>query len=110
MLILWKDDPEYTEEQDIEMDEQFTFEREAIVQKLQSIITRSNMAKSVVYVDKYLKAENYSYRHGVQTRRALRDLSFQINAGEKIGVVGRTGAGKSTLISALFRYSTWSDS
>eukprot|EP01147_Barroeca_monosierra_P004350 gene4350-6642_t len=33
----------------------------------------------------------------------LHDVSFVINAGEKIGVVGRTGAGKSSLISALFR-------
>ena len=105
---LKKDDPNFKQDQDIEMDEKFTFERKAIVEKLQSIITRSNMAKSVVYIDKYLKAEHYSYRHGAFTRQALKDLNFQINAGQKIGVVGRTGAGKSTLISALFRYSTLS--
>jgi len=33
----------------------------------------------------------------------IKDLSMQIKAGEKIGVVGRTGAGKSTLVQALFR-------
>ncbi|KAL7749460.1 Transporter of the ATP-binding cassette (ABC) [Sorochytrium milnesiophthora] len=33
----------------------------------------------------------------------LKDVSFDVRGGEKIGVVGRTGAGKSTLAIALFR-------
>ncbi|KAF9194834.1 hypothetical protein BGZ51_007054 [Haplosporangium sp. Z 767] len=46
--------------------------------------------------------QNVSMRYRPELPRVLRDISFEIAAGHKIGVVGRTGAGKSSLIQALF--------
>ena len=34
----------------------------------------------------------------------LRDVSFEVRSGERVGVVGATGAGKSTLINLLLRF------
>ncbi|KAJ3847227.1 multidrug resistance-associated ABC transporter [Lentinula lateritia] len=42
-----------------------------------------------------------AYREGLPP--VLKNVSFHVKAGEKIGIVGRTGAGKSSLLQALFR-------
>ena len=34
----------------------------------------------------------------------LTNISFTVHSGNKLGILGRTGAGKSTLISCIFRY------
>ncbi|KAF9988832.1 hypothetical protein BGZ75_008458 [Mortierella antarctica] len=46
--------------------------------------------------------QNVSMRYRPDLPKVLRDISFDIQAGHKVGVVGRTGAGKSSLIQALF--------
>ncbi|KAF2181672.1 multidrug resistance-associated protein 1 [Zopfia rhizophila CBS 207.26] len=46
---------------------------------------------------------NYSTRYRPGLDLVLKNINLQIKAHEKIGVVGRTGAGKSSLTMALFR-------
>ncbi|KAJ7461221.1 multidrug resistance-associated ABC transporter [Mycena latifolia] len=47
------------------------------------------------------KSVQMSYREGLPL--VLKGVSFNIRPGEKVGIVGRTGAGKSSLLQALFR-------
>uniref|UniRef100_A0A8D3CIJ7 Multidrug resistance-associated protein 4 n=1 Tax=Scophthalmus maximus TaxID=52904 RepID=A0A8D3CIJ7_SCOMX len=47
------------------------------------------------------KRVNFSY--GSDGPQVLKDISITFQPNEKVGVVGRTGAGKSSLVSALFR-------
>ncbi|KAJ3248691.1 hypothetical protein HDU78_010922 [Chytriomyces hyalinus] len=50
-----------------------------------------------------IEFNRFSLRYRDDLDPVLHDLSFRIPAGEKVGVVGRTGAGKSTIITAAFR-------
>lgn len=51
-----------------------------------------------------LRLENASARYAGRKAPALDDLSFTIEAGETLAVAGRSGAGKSSLLSALMGF------
>ncbi|XP_017294825.1 multidrug resistance-associated protein 1 isoform X1 [Kryptolebias marmoratus] len=48
-----------------------------------------------------IKGFGLRYRHDLDL--AIRNVTISINGGEKVGIVGRTGAGKSSLTLGLFR-------
>ncbi|CAF3420107.1 unnamed protein product [Rotaria sp. Silwood1] len=58
--------------------------------------------------DREQKGAMIEYRHvtmkyNVEQKPALDNITFQIKSNEKIGIVGRTGSGKSSLLATLFR-------
>ncbi|KAK3945274.1 hypothetical protein QBC46DRAFT_277732 [Diplogelasinospora grovesii] len=50
-----------------------------------------------------IEVENLTVAYAKDLPPVLKNLNFTIEAGERIGIVGRTGAGKSSLAAVLFR-------
>ncbi len=50
-----------------------------------------------------IKFENVTFTYPDTGVTALKNISFEIKAGQKVAIVGRTGAGKSTIADLIFR-------
>ena len=50
-----------------------------------------------------IKMEEVTFQYAIDAPMVLQNLTFTIKKGEKVGIVGRTGAGKSSLIAVLYR-------
>lgn len=50
----------------------------------------------------FLRFEHVTFSYG--SAPALRDVSFSLERGQSLGVIGATGSGKSTLVSLLLRF------
>ena len=73
------------------------YENEKLRQKENDLSEKSWPREGKVIFDKY----SMKYRDDCDL--ALRDICIEIKPGEKIGIIGRTGSGKSSLTLSLFR-------
>ena len=48
-----------------------------------------------------IEFKNVSFAYDGADQNSLSDLNFEINSGDKIGIIGKSGSGKSTLINLL---------
>lgn len=51
-----------------------------------------------------IEVNDLSLRYAPNLPKIIKNVSFTVDPGSKVGIVGRTGAGKSTIITALFRF------
>ncbi|WP_332763871.1 ABC transporter ATP-binding protein [Phenylobacterium sp.] len=55
------------------------------------------LAKPVLPFERELHLDNVSFRYGPETPQVLSDVSLRIPKGSRLGIVGTTGSGKSTI-------------
>lgn len=60
-------------------------------------------AVPVANVTGKIEFRGLTFRHNLGEYNALKNVSFTINAGENVGIIGRTGAGKTTLVDLILR-------
>ncbi|KAL6939809.1 hypothetical protein ACO0RG_003655 [Hanseniaspora osmophila] len=51
-----------------------------------------------------IEVHDLSLRYASNLPRVIKNVTFTVESNSKVGIVGRTGAGKSTIITALFRF------
>lgn len=51
--------------------------------------------------ENHLQVENLYFKYPASAEMILHAISFRLKKGDKLGIIGRTGSGKTTLISAL---------
>lgn len=57
-----------------------------------------------IYNNSYISYDNVSMKYYEDSEYALTNITFNVNKGDTIGVIGGTGSGKTTLINLLTRY------
>ena len=67
------------------------------------LIDDKNYMNKNIFHEGKIKFENYNVRYGPKKPLVLKNISLEIKKGEKIGIVGRTGSGKTTLGLCLLR-------
>eukprot|EP00058_Branchiostoma_floridae_P004581 XP_002590069.1 hypothetical protein BRAFLDRAFT_83311 [Branchiostoma floridae] len=77
----------------------------SVTNLLSGVVTSfTETEKQMVSVERAVQyVKNIPWERTDGVLEALDNVSFSINPGEKVGVVGRTGAGKSSLLLCLFR-------
>ncbi len=76
-------------------------ERILEVMSLQAEIQDSQDAMTLKNFEESIEFDNVSFKYGEAW--VLKDLSFKVNKGEKVAIVGKTGSGKSTIVQLLPR-------
>ncbi|WP_396180536.1 ABC transporter ATP-binding protein [Flavobacterium sp.] len=82
-------------------------EAEASQKRINEFLTEQpeiqNKGTDTTPIEGKITFENVSYSYDDSNIKALTDVSFAINKGETIAILGKTGSGKSTILSLLTR-------
>lgn len=55
-------------------------------------------------IDSFIKFDKVSFKYSANSEESIKNIQFEINKGETIGIIGGTGSGKSTILNLIMRY------
>ncbi|WP_017414841.1 ABC transporter ATP-binding protein [Clostridium tunisiense] len=74
------------------------------INKVFSMVPSIENKKQAKNFDNYeIEFKNVSFKYNETSEYVLKNINFNINQGEKVGIIGSTGSGKSTLVSLIAR-------
>ena len=85
------------------------YETAAVLERLDDVFnttTEEELDKKKKHLNESIetiKFENVSFRYGMRSP-ILKDISFEVNKGESIGIIGSSGCGKTTLIKLILGF------
>ncbi|MCI8670281.1 MAG: ABC transporter ATP-binding protein [Lachnospiraceae bacterium] len=71
---------------------------------IESAITEEEQIAGAVEESPFIEFKNVSFAYSGAGENAISNISFTVNRGETIGIIGGTGCGKSTIVSLIPRY------
>lgn len=74
-----------------------------VLDSLPSVVEKAN-PQELPQILKRIEFQNISFRYDVESGYVLKDIAFEINAGELVAIVGPTGTGKTTLANLIPRF------
>ena len=63
----------------------------------------TSLVEEVEHIRGDIEFKHLSFTYPDGDYEALEDISFKINAGENVGIIGKTGSGKTTLVDLILR-------
>ena len=82
----------------------------ASLERIETILDEEVDIKDTEFVDNSIteikgdiEVDNLNFKYGGEKETALKSISFNINRGETLGIIGRTGSGKTSLVNLLLR-------
>ena len=67
------------------------------------VVDRENVRDDIKEIKGKIEFKNLTFSYPEAEYNALENVSFTINAGERIGIIGKTGSGKTTLVDLILR-------
>lgn len=86
------------------LDHFLKLEPEADMIETRVIAKQQETEREALLNDAILQFSNVSLAYAPNLPQVVHDLSLSIKAGERVGIIGRTGSGKSTLFQAIYRF------